>query len=473
MPRETDGSDGSPNESISSAVFAFTNGKVGAIPGIPVEVTNTSPLRVQLRRTTDHEKDRELWELIQCAAEATSFSSYQAYVQERWHDWCKNHAEGANPGCEELYYGMEGYQRLRLITRCFLLEKLPKEICGERKQGESTQADDDNPGNNGASQKREGKPIVLVHYFADLAERVRKLEETCVLRFRPLFIELLWSYWQEQGMLMQTMNAILLRFQNRRNGQRDPLFNLAMDPLRPLSNLLWGIIQDTPNRLTVSRRAHEYDYEYGLSLEGRAVRGHAPVERRSNFVETFHHLLHRCTLFYKEADDTTIAADAFPLLNALRELQHVLSEGANNQYGDLPWMARQEMLMCQWILALPKMKLFLGGRESLIYREAWMDRVDAMRKLQGWGDTSVTQFNDLAVCGEQILLSVRHGLWHLLEDIDRASSWALFWRPQIQRYIHAYRVVTGVDLTVTSGLREPGPSRLIRERMAERMEMAV
>ena len=29
-------------------------------------------------------------------------------------------------------------------------------------------------------------------------------------------MELIWSYWHEEGMLAQTLNAILARFQNRR-----------------------------------------------------------------------------------------------------------------------------------------------------------------------------------------------------------------------------------------------------------------
>ena len=76
-----------------------------------------------------------------------------------------------------------------------------------------------------------------------------------------------------------------------------------------------------------------------------------------------------------------------------------------------------------------------------------MDRVDAMKALQGWTDSSVLHFRNLAVFGEQILLSVRYGNWNSTNDADQARNWARFWRPEIQGYIHAYRVVTGVDLT--------------------------
>ena len=40
-----------------------------------------------------------------------------------------------------------------------------------------------------------------------------------------------------------------------------------------------------------------------------------------------------------------------------------------------------------------------------------MDRVDAMKKLQGWTDTSVLHFRNLGMFGEQILLSIRYGAW--------------------------------------------------------------
>ena len=61
----------------------------------------------------------------------------------------------------------------------------------------------------------------------------------------PTLIELIWSYWHEEGMLVQTMNAIARRFQNQRSSSdRDPLGELEIDPLRPLNNMIWGFIQD-------------------------------------------------------------------------------------------------------------------------------------------------------------------------------------------------------------------------------------
>ena len=82
------------------------------------------------------------------------------------------------------------------------------------------------------------------------------------------------------------------------------------------------------------------------------------------------------------------------------------------------------------------------------YEEAWMDRVDTMKSMQGWADASVTHFFDLAVHGEQLVLSVRHGRWNEIGrtagSTPRTGPTAV--RDAIQRYVHAYRAVTGVDL---------------------------
>lgn len=266
-------------------------------------------------------------------------------------------------------------------------------------------------------------------------------------RLEPSFIELIWSYWHEEGMLVQAINAISLRFQNKRSGPgRDPLAHLELDPLRPLNNLLWGYIQDEANRLTIARRAYEYQHEYGLSIYGRAVPRMLPADRRSMFIEAFHNLLHLASIFFKEQSDTMVIADVFPLLNSLKEVHLILAEGAHNQFGDLPWTARVEMLIQKWLLARPEMREFLGGRIMVPYQEAWMGVVDGMKALQGWGDVSVRYFRDLAVFGEQLLLSIRYGSWTEISDEQAARNWANYWRFAIQGYNHAYRSATGVDL---------------------------
>ena len=277
----------------------------------------------------------------------------------------------------------------------------------------------------------------------------------------PPLMELIWSYWHEEGGLVQTMNALSLRFQNvRRPGPGpDPLANMAIDPLRPLNNIIWGYIEDERNRLTMNRRNLEYQYEYGFGLIGRGVQPIAVAENRTFFLRGFHSLLRACTEFYQQANFTTVIPDGFPILNHLREVHLTLAEGAHNQYGDLPWTARAEMLSQQWILARPEVREFLGGRIMVPYSEPWMDRVDNMKSLQGWNPTNISHFRDLGAFGEQLLLGIRYGSWNSpTVGATNAANWAHYWREEIQRYIHAYKAVTGIDLASDLGdIRQNAP----------------
>lgn len=278
------------------------------------------------------------------------------------------------------------------------------------------------------------------------------LPEDCVGILRekmrcPCLLELIWSYWHEEGMLVQTLGAITRRFQNVRGpGEIDPLANQEIDPLRPLNNLIWGHIQDEQHRLGLQRRSHEYDHHYGLRLEGRALPPMRAADSRTKFLESFHNLLYLCAIFFDRDDDTTVIADGFPVLNALKDVHLILSEGAHNQFGDLPSTARIEMLMQQWMLARPEFREYLPTRIMVAYPEPWMDRVDAMKSLQGWTDVSVLHFHNLGTFGESLLLSIRYGAWAGINDPAFAANWARFWRAEIQGYIHGYRAVTGVDL---------------------------
>lgn len=272
----------------------------------------------------------------------------------------------------------------------------------------------------------------------------------------PCFLELIWSYWHEEGMLVQGLNAISLRFQNRALRTPDPLFNLDLDPLRPLNHILWGYIQDEWRTLSLKRRSYEYDHHYGLRMFGKAAPRVQPSDSRSKFIEAYHNLLHLCTVFYKELDDTTVIPDAFVILNALKEVHLLLAEGAHNQYGDLPWNARMEMLIQQWILARPEIREFLRGRIMVPYREPWMGPLDTLKRLQGWTDITSEHFRNLGVFGEEILLTIRFGDWNGIDDPIEARQWAEFWRTEIQGYIHAYRVVTGVDLSAKPDPTLPG-----------------
>ncbi|WP_243074352.1 hypothetical protein [Microbacterium sp. SS28] len=279
-------------------------------------------------------------------------------------------------------------------------------------------------------------------------------------------VELIWNYWLEEGMLVQTLNVILARFQNRRLPGRDPLARFDVTPLLPLRNRLWGYSEDKPHRLTVRRRAAEYEYEYGYSLIGHSVpRPHSVVERREGFIATFHHVLFLAHRYFKEVDDLTRQADAFPLYLALRECHIVLSQGTQNQYGEMTVAARAEFLVMQSILAEPQMREFLGGRPMSPYSEAWMDRVDTMKSIQGWTDTSIIHFNDLAQIGERLVLTIRLGNWaDPAVGGAEAATWAQAFRQDIQKYVAAYRAATGVDLSKKPDFQMP--STLLARRLA-------
>jgi hypothetical protein len=279
--------------------------------------------------------------------------------------------------------------------------------------------------------------------------------------------ELIWSYWHEEGMLVQTMNAIALRFQNIGTGGRDPLANFELDSLRPISNILWGYVQDAQHRLSIVRRNYEYQSQYGIRLIGKAAPDLLPVTSRSNFISAFHNLLHKCSLFYRDVDNLTIKADPFPVLNALREVNLLLTEGMHNQFNDLSVTARVEMMIEQWILGRKEIKEFLRGKAMVIYDEPWMGVVDTMKNIQGWQSTSIKPYHELAEYGEDILLSIRFTMWSQINNPQVAGNWANRFRPAIQRYTYSYQAVTGVDITADN-INESGkgimPATLIANR---------
>jgi hypothetical protein len=476
---------------------------------LPVSLTRTSMISTP---------DQVLWAIIRNRTNAIGFQGYRTFMDDiMCGDQLANQTRQVRAPTT-VFRGVDAYELLRVATDAFLMHEVGVvDRHGTVKKGYQGQGllvpndatfdsieqiandpsldrsfgptDDQRLGLSSISlsqlqlmrqryyQSLDGELSTVLPYLAVIRERLADIPlkpatETplnCygILKSHlagPLAMELIWSYWLEEGMLVQTLLAILARFENRKiHAGPDPLARFDLDPLRPMANLLWGWIQDEYRRLTVRRRALEYDHEYGLKLLGRAAPAEDRVDSRSKFLESFHNLLFLAHVFYKEDDDTTVIADGFPVLNALRETHLLLAEGAHNQFGDLPSTARAEMLVMQWLLARPEMRDFLGGRPMMPYEEDWMDRVDSMKAMQQWTDVSITHFRDLAVFGEQILLAVRYGNWALANDPQEAANWARYWRPEIQRYVHAYRAATGVDLTDRKDATVPAV--LLRRRL--------
>jgi hypothetical protein len=419
-----------------------------------------------------------------------SFNEYKQYVDQLFcQGFDQTNADGLNKRRSLPFNDSESYRVLKVASEAFLMLKSGV-FCNFDGFGEGT---DDNPAANDdqisidrlwqnylKTDKDEYQKTVRVlpflflirQKFGDIgittnwidnlidlemhkcqADQVT-LKDKCfgIVRQRlqyPLFLELIFSYWQEEGMLVQTMNAISLRFQNMKSGYRDPLAEMEISHLRPLNNILWGYIQDQQHLLSVKRRAYEYDHHYGITLQGKAVSALNSADSRVRFIGAFHNLLNLVTKYYAESANKLVEPDPFPILNALRDVHFIIAEGMHNQYGDLPTTARMEMLMQQWILAQPEFREFLPGRSAIPFTEPWMDRVAAMNRLQGWTDTSPMHFDNLAKFGEQILLSIRFANWSdQSRRSDEAALWANYFRSQIQGYIHSYKAATGVDLSV-------------------------
>jgi hypothetical protein len=439
--------------------------------------------------------DQALWVAIRNRTRAISFSVYSDFM-DRVMAGDERLAAG-DPRLERRMHelgthmhGVGAYQVLKTATEVFLLLQCGVRIEGGRYEHHRLFNRDEESARLGefvtlefvSGKLREylGTPAQLPYITRVVEAAFPEYSREGVFRDRvvsarlnePCLIELIWSYWHEEGMLVQSMNAINRRFQNvRAPGDRDPLAHLEIDPLRKVGNLLWGQIQDELNVLSVKRRAYEYAHQYGLTLYGKAANSVRPADNRSKFLEAFHNLLHLASIFYKEDNDTTVIADGYPLLNALREVHLLLSQGAHNQFGDLPWTARAEMMVMQWILARPEIRDFLQSRVMVPYKEAWMPQVDTMKNVQAWSDVTVTHFRDLGVYGEQILLSMRYGDWIDVNDEDSAKNWARYWRPEIQAYLHAYRAATGVDLTNPDTVDATVPAVLLQKRLLTQQRM--
>jgi len=472
-----------------------------------IESGKTPSVSVNLNKTMAYEDVRALWAAIKERTEAISFDKYRAFICDILGDRRENTSD-RDPACEaidcqqyrhmyddfdrnsriHLPHGVDGYDLLKKATQIFLLLECGIVIRGKRgEHGEHPgkdagvdkefwdEKDPDRPKTCDEAMKKLDTYVTgipggwiekIKARFKSMPDGWLRLDqrESC-----PCMQELIWNYWMEEAGLVQALNAIGLRFQNRRHpdGQHDPLTEMEIAPLRRINNLLWGFIAEEQHRLRVQRRAYEYDHHYGITLLGRAVPSLQPADSRSRFIEAFHYLLNHSHKFIQEQADKTVEPDPFPLLNDLREVHLLLTEGAHNQYGDLPWQSRVEFLLMQYLLGLPDMEQFLRTRAMVKYPEPWMGPLDAMNRLQGWTDGSSIQYYYLATCGERLLLSIRHNNWIGVQNPEDARDWLQSWSQDIQQYIHAYRAVTGVDLTHPEHIDTTMPALLLRNRRRE------
>lgn len=234
------------------------------------------------------------------------------------------------------------------------------------------------------------------------------------------FIDLIWSYWMEEAMLMHAAYDLVSRFKNIDKNSADQRQRMGADPLRPLSYIIWGYIQDEPHRLTVRRRAGEYAHEYGLGLRGkaRATRGSG---NSSPIFDVLNDLLTTAQNFMNPGKSST---DASPVLQKLRRLYQSLENTYVCTYESPAWIIRQEMLMAQYILSHP-------GTTRFLPQAAKTDKMNTIT------------YHDLAVHGERIMLSVKYRNWMdvKLTSAD-AAEWANDLADSISLYLKSYHEVS-------------------------------
>jgi hypothetical protein len=494
----------------------------------PLPLVANPPTQVSLQRSaTRPTGDLALWVAIRNRTDAISFDRYSAFVhrllcRDKDESEAATQATFENPykagsfGAPSVkrrrtelaerptIYGIDAYRLLEDATRAFLtveggvVIQPPRDPeTGAYPSPPTDMPTDETPG--GVTATYEQAQLLLERYLetqigtlsdkrlpylkrivqallppGSRGERLPFCDELLQNRFsQPPMIEYIWNFYKELAGLPQTLNAIALRFQNRRRTGHDPLAELTLGPLRPVNNLLWGFVQSETSRLSVLRRAHEYRSQYGLTLQGRAVRDFAPADHGPQFLARFHELIWRANIFFKEDANTTVISDGFRMLQALKQLHLELAHGAVNQSAELTMAARCEMLVMQYIVARPELREFLRGRPMVPYQEAWMEQVETMTRLQGWSNTSVSIFRDLAVVSERLVLSARYGDWTATNDQEQARNWARYWKPEIQCYTHAYNAATGVDLSAEANtvgaarLRAIQPAFLIQQRALE------
>lgn len=255
----------------------------------------------------------------------------------------------------------------------------------------------------------------------------------------PGSVELIWSYWMEESMMVQGLDAVLRRFQSEKPSGNDPLAHLDTAPLRPLSNLLWGYIQDNQHRLSVRRRAYEYDHHYGISLKGQSK----SKRKQSDFQRAFHALLSHSMAFLKNANDAGKSGKG-KLLDSIRAVQQILARrSAGSDQKRLKQMNR-EMRARRDLLARPEMQTFLGIQPPAgTYQKRWMSAVDTLKTLLGGDSTRSIHYNDLALSGAKLLAGIRNGHW---DDAASAARWAAASKNTLKKYINAYQIVNGTTL---------------------------
>jgi hypothetical protein len=469
-------------------------GTIGVRGNIGVHGDIGGHIRVTMERTDSRRTpDEALWSAIDERCEAIGFERYQAHIRRVFElpNMGAFQGEISRKLGELGARGVGAYRVLREVTELFVLLGCGPLADRKLSPGDAIANDFSPQLTQSRMEIEEGLRQYLHNGELPYIERVISaaypwldldgsgLDGLRRRMFRqPLFLELWHEMCLEHGMVMRTMDAVCARFQNIYNsGENDGLASYEISPLWPLGDLLWDWINHEPTRLNPMRRIQEYQHQYGQTVLGRDAIGFRAADVRTAFPRAFLNLLNLCEEFYKEDSQTTVIADAFPTLVALREVHQILAMGSGNAAQPLGFAARVETLMMQLMLAQPELRAFLHVREMVPYDEAWMGQVDAMKDLQGWQDQSISHYRDLAVYGERILLSIRLADWTAGHE-DNAKNWLRVHKNAIRRFAHAHRAISAAELapsnrrpTARAGLVSDGRAGMLRGRQQARSEL--
>jgi hypothetical protein len=386
--------------------------------------------------------DQILWKTIRETANQIGWKAYIHFVDDVLPplDVAKRKIVGRKIEASEAHrIGTDEYFILKAATEAFVLNN----CLGKEATLQSLSAFQRLPD---AARFDAPSPAFLPALLA-IQENIRS-QSVADLRPQACLLEMIWCYWQEVGMLTATMDKLVERVAA---GIVSPIADAHAAASSSVALQVRGIVsaylRDANNLLSPTRRAYEYQHQYGLHAQTSVSPARTQDDPRSRFPQAFSRLLATTGKYYWEDYTPTVVADPMLILQSLREVHSLLRESIENQCREIPRIARQEMLLIQWILSQRALCQLLPIHTGISYPEEWMASVDAMKRLQGWTDLSILHFHRLAVAGEQILLSIRFGRWNGNATSTDAGNWAHYWREEIQGYIEAYRFVTGVDLS--------------------------
>ena len=247
--------------------------------------------------------------------------------------------------------------------------------------------------------------------YRTVKSRIQQLVES---RSDPL--ELMWSYWHDAMHLEQTTAAVA---------------RLGGLPSDSIAGRLLSGMQADASRLSAARRMEAYAAAYGIESGPSSQDSHF---RQARFTSALSTLFDRATNFFREDDDTTLSADALPLLHALDDLHGLLSDAGDPRLELVVRSTRRDMLVELYALNRPELRPMFPVHPNVTVPEPWMAVVDAVAILEGWTQVSAAFFAELARLGERILLSVRLCDWARVGDCEQAAAWARSWRRAVQIY---------------------------------------